>query len=438
MNNIAIRTENLGKQYHIGSKQEQYKMLRDVLADTFMAPFRRAAKLLRGQATGAAELDETIWALRNLSFEIRRGEVVGIIGRNGAGKSTLLKTLSRITEPTEGYAEIYGRVGSLLEVGTGFHQELTGRENIYLNGAILGMRQAEIERKFDEIVAFAEVEKFIDTPVKHYSSGMYLRLAFAVAAHLEPEILLVDEVLAVGDARFQKKCLNKMEDVGHQGRTVLFVSHNMPAITRLCERAILLDEGRLVEDGPSDQVVGVYLNAGFGTTALREWPNLAKAPGNDVVRLRAVRVRTEDGQVTDTVDIRLAVGLEMEFEVLQPGHTLLPYYRVYNQEGVKVFSSVDLDPAWRGRPRPQGRFVSTAWIPGNLLAEGMLHIEPAIRSPEYKHWHLRVPEAVVFQVVDSLDGDSARGDFSGRMSGAVRPLLKWETQYHPAENERAT
>src|SRR5262249_15284152 len=194
-----------------------------------------------------------------------------IIGRNGAGKSTLLKVLSRITEPTEGWAEIHGRVSSLLEVGTGFHGELTGRENLYLNGAILGMPKTEIDRKFDEIVAFAEVERFIDTPVKHYSSGMYLRLAFAVAAHLEPEVLIVDEVLAVGDASFQKKCLNKMEDVGHQGRTVLFVSHNMPAVTRLCKRVLLVDGGRVVEDGPATHVVSAYLKSGMGTTARREW-----------------------------------------------------------------------------------------------------------------------------------------------------------------------
>ena len=435
MSDIAIQVENIGKKYYIGRRQKAYRTLREALSDAFTAPFRRAKKLLHGQATGAAELDEAIWALRNVSLEIKCGEVVGIIGRNGAGKSTFLKILSRITEPTEGCAVIRGRVGSLLEVGTGFHNELTGRENVYLNGAILGMKRVEIDRKFDEIVAFAEVEKFIDTPVKHYSSGMYLRLAFAVAAHLEPEILLVDEVLAVGDATFQKKCLNKMEDVGHQGRTVLFVSHNMPAVTRLCERAILLDEGRVVKDGSSAEIVGVYLKSGLGTTAAREWPDLARAPGDDIVRLCAVRVRTEDGQIADTVDIRLPVGIEMEYEVLQPGHTLLPYYRVFNQEGVKVFSAVDLDPAWRGRSRPTGRYISTAWIPGNLLAEGMLYIEPAIRSPEYKNWHLREPEAIAFQVIDSMDGDTARGNFTGRMAGAVRPLLKWDTKYSSDGNE---
>ncbi|RMF29403.1 MAG: ATP-binding cassette domain-containing protein, partial [Chloroflexi bacterium] len=355
----------------------------------------------------------------------------GIIGRNGAGKSTLLKVLSRITEPTEGYAEIHGRVGSLLEVGTGFHNELTGRENIYLNGAILGMKRAEIDRKFDEIVAFAEVEKFIDTPVKHYSSGMYLRLAFAVAAHLEPEILLVDEVLAVGDARFQRKCLNKMEEVGQEGRTVLFVSHSMPSITRLCERVILLDEGRIIADGPAHQVVSAYLNSGLGTTAAREWPDLAKAPGDDVVRLRAVRVRTEDGRVTDAVDIRQAVGIEMEYEVLRPGHLLMPYYNVFNQDGVKLFTAIDQDPPWRRRPRPPGRYVSTAWIPGNFLAEGTLFIGPAMRTKEPMIRHFLVRDAIAFQVVDSMDGDSVRGDWVGDLGGVIRPSLKWTTRYSP-------
>lgn len=431
MSEIAIRVEGLGKKYYIGRKQEKYRTLRDTLAHAFTAPFRRVGKLLQGQATGAAELDETIWALRDVSFEVKEGEVVGIIGRNGAGKSTLLKVLSRITEPTEGYAEIHGRVGSLLEVGTGFHDELTGRENIYLNGAILGMKRTEIDRKFDEIVDFAEVEKFIDTPVKHYSSGMYLRLAFAVAAHLEPEILLVDEVLAVGDARFQQKCLSKMEGIGQQGRTVLFVSHNMPAVTRLCERTVLLDGGRLLMDGPSHEVVGAYLSSGLGTDAAREWPDVGKAPGNNVVRLRAVRVRTEDGEVTEAVDIRRPVGIEMEYDVLQPGQVLMPYYDVVNQEGIKVFAAVDQDPEWRGRTRPVGHYVSTAWIPGNLLAEGMLFVGAAMRTRERKVRYFHERDVVAFQVIDTMEGDSARGEFAGRLSGAVRPLLQWDTHYTP-------
>lgn len=259
MSDIAIRVDSISKQYHIGGAQKQYDTLGAQVGDALKSPFRRAGKLLRGQATGAAELDETIWALKDVSLEIKQGEVVGIIGRNGAGKSTLLKILSRITEPTEGSATIHGRVGSLLEVGTGFHPELTGRENVYLNGAILGMKKAEIERKFDEIVSFAEIGKFVDTPIKHYSSGMYVRLAFSVAAHLEPEILLVDEVLAVGDVAFQRKCLGKMDDVAQRGRTVLFVSHNMGLMQTLCERGIFLQEGRLARDETIADAVDAYL-----------------------------------------------------------------------------------------------------------------------------------------------------------------------------------
>jgi lipopolysaccharide transport system ATP-binding protein len=256
---IAIEAVGLGKEYHIGGPQKTYHRLTDQLADMAVAPFRRAGKLLRGQASGAAELDERIWAIRDISFQIKTGEVVGIIGRNGAGKSTLLKIMSGITDPTEGYADLYGRVGSLLEVGTGFHPELTGRENIFLYGAILGMRKAEIERKLDEIVAFAEIDKFLDTPVKHYSSGMYVRLAFSVAAHLEPEILLVDEVLAVGDMAFQRKCLGKMDDVAQEGRTVVFVSHNMGLLQQLCERGIYLQQGTVHTDGTIHEAVDAYL-----------------------------------------------------------------------------------------------------------------------------------------------------------------------------------
>jgi lipopolysaccharide transport system ATP-binding protein len=259
MGQTAIRIENLSKQYHIGGPQKSYDRLGYQVVDSLKAPFRRAGKLMRGQAGGASEQDVAIWALKDIFIEITHGEVIGIIGRNGAGKSTLLKILSRITEPTEGYADVYGRIGSLLEVGTGFHPELTGRENIYMNGAILGMTRKEIDRKFDEIVAFSEIGKFIDTVVKHYSSGMYVRLAFAVAAHLDPEILLVDEVLAVGDVAFQKKCLGKMGDVAKAGRTVLFVSHNMAVIQTLCSRGICLRSGGVVADGPITDVVQEYL-----------------------------------------------------------------------------------------------------------------------------------------------------------------------------------
>ena len=440
MSEIAIRVENLSKLYRIG-RRERYYTLRDALTNAFTASFRWFRNGRSSANSGVSSLvsdpqsairnSPFIWALKDVSFEIKQGEVVGVIGRNGAGKSTLLKILSRITEPTEGSAEIHGRIGSLLEVGTGFHPELTGRENIFLNGAILGMKKREIERKFDEIVAFAEVEKFIDTPVKHYSSGMYVRLAFAVAAHLEPEILLVDEVLAVGDARFQRKCVDKMQDIGQQGRTVLFVSHSMPAITRLCPRTILLEEGRVLRDGPSHRVVSSYLVSGLGATAAREWPDLSQAPGNDMVRLRAVRVRTEDGRITDTVDIRRPVAIEMEYEVLKSGSQLVSNLHFYNEEGICVFVAADYDPSWRGKPRAEGRYVSTAWIPGNFLSEGSLIVGAAISTMNPVVVHIYERDAVAFQVIDTLDGNSARGDYAGPMPGVVRPLLCWTTKFSP-------
>ena len=259
MSQPAIRVVDLSKEYHIGLKRPSNRTLREAIVDAVTGPVRRTAKLLRGHPTGAAENGATHLALRDVSFEIARGDVIGVIGQNGAGKSTLLKILSRITEPSRGFAQIEGRVGSLLEVGTGFHQELTGRENIYLNGAILGMRKTEIDRKFDEIVAFAEIDKFLDTPVKHYSSGMYMRLAFSVAAHLEPEILLVDEVLSVGDVAFQRKCLGKMNQVHRSGRTVLFVSHNMATVENLCSTTMVLNEGKIAFMGPSKEAVQFYL-----------------------------------------------------------------------------------------------------------------------------------------------------------------------------------
>jgi lipopolysaccharide transport system ATP-binding protein len=289
------------------------------------------------------------------------------------------------------------------------------------------MRRAEILSKFDEIVAFAEVERFVDTPVKHYSSGMYLRLAFGVAAHLEPEILLVDEVLAVGDARFQRKCLDKMQAVGQQGRTVLFVSHNMPAITRLCPRAILLDDGTIVQDGLSHDVATAYLSSGLATAATREWLDPQKAPGSDTVRLCSVRVLAEDGQVTATVDIREPVAIELEYEVMKPGHVLLPHFSVHTVEGALAFVALDQDPQWRGRPRPVGRYRSTGWIPGNLLTEGLMLIGPCMRTvePDIKHFYER--DAVSFQVIDAPGQDTARGDYAGGIPGAVRPRLRWTT-----------
>jgi lipopolysaccharide transport system ATP-binding protein len=416
---IAIRAENLSKQYTIRGGRASYETLRDRISDW-------VASFLRGDLRAGE--DEAFWALRDVSFEVGQGEVIGIIGRNGAGKSTLLKILSRVTEPTSGFVEIHGRVVSLLEVGTGFHDELSGRENTYLNGAFLGMPKAEIDRKFDEIVAFAEIEKFIDTPVKHYSSGMYLRLAFAVAAHLEPEILCVDEVLAVGDARFQKKCLQKMGDTGQRGRTVLFVSHNIPVIRHLCQRAILLSEGGIIADGPSEEVTNLYLRPETAAGAVREWNDPATAPAGEVARLRAIRLRGEDGRVTHLVDIRSPVVVEMEYEVLKPGWVLLPSFGFYNHEGVCAFVAQDLDPTWRRRPRPIGRYVSAVTVPGNFFSDGTIFVNAGLNTLEPYNLQFHESSVVSFEVVDSPESDSARGDYTGAMRGVIRPLLEWTTQ----------
>ncbi|MCU1231266.1 MAG: transporter related [Acidobacteria bacterium] len=411
----SIEVEKLAKKYVIGGVKELgYRTLRDSISGLFRSSGERAQR-------------ETIWALRDISFTAEQGEVIGIIGRNGAGKSTLLKVLSRITEPTEGIARLYGRAGALLEVGTGFHPELTGRENIFLNGAILGMARAEIARKLDEIVAFAEVGQFIDTPVKRYSSGMYVRLAFGVAAHLETDILIVDEVLAVGDASFQRKCLAKIEDVGRHGRTVLFVSHNLSSVTRLCPRALLIEEGRVKKDGPSHEVVRFYLHSDLGTTAAREWADASRAPGDRITRLRAIRVRSE-GEIAPKIDIRNAVQIEMEWDVLQPGHVLVPNLHFHNEEGAVVFVSNDLDPAWRRRPRDIGRYLSTVEVPGNFLSEGTLIVGAAVSTMDPVLVHFYEQDAVAFEVLDSLTGDTARGDYGGEYPGAVRPILRWTSE----------
>jgi lipopolysaccharide transport system ATP-binding protein len=427
MSYIAVRVDGLSKKYRIGARAKSSDTLRDHIMSNLKSLCGRNSRDAPAASAGQGGETDTFWALRDVSFEVKQGEALGIIGRNGAGKSTLLKILSRITEPTHGRAEINGRVSSLLEVGTGFQGELTGRENVYLNGTILGMKRKEITRKFDEIVAFSGVEQFIDTPVKRYSSGMYLRLAFAVAAHLEPDILIVDEVLAVGDVAFQKKCLGKMAGVAEEGRTIFFVSHNMPAITRLCERAIYFDQGRLCHDGPTHEVVKAYMNLGLGCMSSREWLDPSNAPSGEIARLRAVRVRTEDGECTDNIDIRKSVGLEMEYEVLMPGFKLQSSIGLYNDEGVHVFETIDLDPVWRGRIRPPGRYRSTAWIPGNYLAEGTMFVTVDLSTID--PWIVQCIErqAVAFQVIDSCDGDSARGDWAGPMPGVVRPMLKWDT-----------
>jgi lipopolysaccharide transport system ATP-binding protein len=359
----VVSLDGIGKRYQLGASAGahfQYRTLRETLAGA----------LKRGRKKpepGSREL----WALRNVSFSIDAGERVGVIGRNGAGKSTLLKVLSRVTAPTEGRAMVRGRVASLLEVGTGFHPELSGRDNISLNGAILGMGRREIAAKREEIVEFAGVERFLDTPVKRYSSGMYLRLAFAVAAHLDPEVLLVDEVLAVGDAEFQKKCLGRMEEIGRTGRTVVFVSHSMPSILRLCERVVLLDSGGVLADGPPHKVVRTYLDTGLGSSGERVWDPVS-APGDNVVRLHAVRVRS-GGEIAEEVDIRKPVEIEVEYRQLRVTDMVRPSVNLHisNEDGVLLFVTNDFNNRqWWSSPRREGLVRAVCRIPGNFLAEG--------------------------------------------------------------------
>jgi lipopolysaccharide transport system ATP-binding protein len=411
----VIAARGLAKQYMLGQHQAAYGTLRESLAHV-------GRRFTGREHTGESQ---EVWALRDVTFDVQQGEVLGIVGRNGAGKSTLLKVLTRITSPSSGRVEIRGRVGSLLEVGTGFHPELTGRENIYLNGAILGMKRREIEQRFDAIVEFSGVERFMDTPVKRYSSGMYVRLAFAVAAHLEPEILLIDEVLAVGDAEFQRRCLGRMEELGSSGRTVIFVSHQLPAIAQLCDRAIQIDAGRVVGDGRAADVIANYLHQTHSSGSVREWSEQS-APGNDLAKILAVRLVPHEGMPPGVVDVRRPVAIETVFKVLRDGKPLFPKLKLLDQEGAIAFNAIDTDERWLD-PTPPGEYVSTAWIPGNLLNEGSVIVEMAICSidfPKLEH-HAAVYEAISFEVLDPGEGDSARGNFAGQWRGVLRPMLEW-------------
>lgn len=438
-NNSALKVENIAKRYRIGLKENEHDTLGSAVFDLLKSPFRnfrRYRSLYKfendeGNPNDEAQNDhkDIIWALRDVSFDMERGEVLGIVGKNGAGKSTLLKILSRVTHPTKGNVQINGRVSTLLEVGTGFHPELTGRENVYLNGTILGMSKAEISKKFDEIVHFSGVEKFIDTPVKRYSSGMKVRLAFSVASHLQAEIIIVDEVLAVGDSDFQKKCIAKMEDAGQLGKTVLIVSHNMASINRLCSRAILIEDGIIKMDGPPDKVVMEYLSLSSGTTAAKEWSDPATAPGKDVARLLSVRAVNVEGKVRETFDIRRSIILEMGYEVMKDGYVLLPHFRIINESGIFVFETLENDPQWRKKKRPKGYYVSRVEIPGNFLSEGLLYVSCHLLTMFPNVIQFSEKQIIAFQVVDSYEDDSARGDWQGKLLGVVRPLFDWKTSY---------
>jgi lipopolysaccharide transport system ATP-binding protein len=424
----AIRVNNISKRYKIGAAQGKFRygMLREVLVDTITAPARIARSLIR---PGARAADETnyIWALDDVSFDVEEGRVLGIVGRNGAGKSTLLKVLARVTEPTKGTVTVRGRVGSLLEVGTGFHPELTGRENIYMNGAILGMKRGEIDRKFDEMVAFSEVGQFIDTPVKRYSSGMYLRLAFAVAAHLEPEILVVDEVLAVGDAEFQRKCLGKMGDVAQQGRTVLFVSHNMSAILRLTQEAIVLKKGALIKRAPSPEAVDFYLASGQAETGERLWSADELPASTGAFRPISLRVKDRAGKVVDTVRSTEPATVEFEYTLGVPITGLRVGLYVSTMRGEYVFTSFDTDNHGnyeRFGVRKAGRYVSCCTLPADIFNEGRYSLGVNASSFGVQRYFME-ENALSFNV----DVAGAPGmQWPEMRVGPLRPRLDWNIE----------
>jgi lipopolysaccharide transport system ATP-binding protein len=421
MTDTVIRVENLGKKYVLShQQQERYVALRDVIANGTRSLGRKFLK--PGKLASPNPAQEEFWALKDISFEIKQGDRVGIIGRNGAGKSTLLKILSRITEPTTGRICINGRVASLLEVGTGFHPELTGRENIYLNGAILGMSKVEIKRKFDEIVDFAEVEKFLDTPVKRYSSGMYVRLAFAVAAHLEPEILIVDEVLAVGDVQFQKKCLGKMEDVGKEGRTVIFVSHNMAAVKALCNRAFLLKQGSIILDSDIENAVREYLVEDSVSDAMVSW-NEKTAPQSPEIRFRKAYILNDQGERAAALDCRKNFTIAVEYEVLKPLKILRIGFFMQNVEGIPICGSNDPN-AWPETIRQPGYYISQCTFPGYILNSGKYSVYFGADVPPYTKSLVSTPYCLSF-IIEDIEGHGQRNE---RLPGIVRPHLKWEVQ----------
>ncbi len=443
MSEVVIKVENLSKQYRLGvvgtgtlshdlnrwwcrlrGKPDPYLKV-DQLSGKAATPINepqimnsaRSAPNNQSPITDNDSRSEYVWALKDINFEVKQGEVLGIIGRNGAGKSTLLKILSRVTAPTIGEVKVKGRIASLLEVGTGFHPELTGRENVFLNGAILGMTRAEVKSKIDEIIAFAEIERYIDTPVKRYSSGMYVRLAFAVAAHLDPEIMVVDEVLAVGDARFQKKCLGKMGDVSRAGRTVLFVSHNMTAVQSICRSAMMIEEGRLVTFGPVSTVISRYLKGAQSQDRQGEWGDPKTAPGNDVVRIRQVRVVAENDNGLLTMQSPLRV--ETVYWVLKNGVTTHISYELINDLGVTVLTTGS-----RSAISKLGIYKSVFSLPANLLNSGGYLLKLRVVRDEKRVTYVN-ENVASFTVQDSA---KRKGAWMGREPGAVQPILPWQTE----------
>jgi lipopolysaccharide transport system ATP-binding protein len=431
MNDIAIQVENLGKRYRIGLEEETNDTLIGALSSWLQSPLRNLRQLRRLSRFDDRSSKDIIWALRDVSFDVHRGEVIGVIGDNGAGKSTLLKILSRITDPSEGRAVIHGRVASLLEVGTGFHSELTGRENIYLNGTVLGMSKAEVDRKLDEIIAFSGVEKFMDTPVKRYSSGMRVRLAFAVAAHLEPEILLIDEVLAVGDVAFQKKCLGKMEEVAQAGRTIVFVSHDMGAVRDLCDRTALLDQGKLVQVGPTDEIIDHYfsrVDEEASTEGRRQWNNMSTAPGGEHLRLCSVSLRNASGKCRSTFSVQNPIEVEFEYRILQQVSGMRFVMKLRRATGELVLASTD--HLMRSEPLAPGLYRGVCQIPGSLLNRGKYYVM----------LHAGIPGQEVLLdgrdwVAFTAKGRTAHGShYPEKWPGVVAPKLEWAIDEPIAES----
>jgi lipopolysaccharide transport system ATP-binding protein len=422
-----IRVENISKKYILGTqKRGNFVTLRDALTEAgkkfcnFINPFTKSEN---------KPTPEELWALKEISFEIMRGEKVGIIGRNGAGKSTFLKILSRITQPTEGKVVLGGKVASLLEVGTGFHPELTGRENIYLNGAILGMTKTEIKKKFDEIVEFAEIERFLDTPVKYYSSGMYVRLAFSVAAHLEPEILIIDEVLAVGDMQFQKKCVGKMEEIGRESKTILFVSHSMPLITSLCSRTILLSGGKLIADGNTHEIVSLYAKTSLESGGRIIWDD-EHAPGDDRVRLRSIKI-ISNGEVTSEVAIDKEIIVEIRYSNFQEGINLFANLYVRDSFGSFILASANLESMnltideWSTKGKPVGDYITRCVIPPNFFNDKNYIVDIRLFTGR-SELLISLENIMSFTVRES---GNMRKEYMGDWVGVVRPKLAWTTEY---------
>jgi len=414
---LMINVENISKKYRLGSYRSNAATLREAISGLTRRPFEKK------------EHTKEFYALKNINFQINRGETVGLIGRNGTGKTTLLKILSQITYPTDGRAELFGRVGSLLEVGAGFNNDLTGRENVYLNGSMLGMPHREITRKFDDIIAFADLEKFIDMPVKHYSSGMFMRLAFAVAAHVEPEILLLDEVLAVGDFEFQKRCAEKIEQLARSGHTIMLVSHDLSRIEKYCQRAIWLEGGRIKMDDKAENVTRALVKSAADYSACIEWEDEIIEYESPFVRLRRIQIVGKDRQPIKQIDLTKSFGVEIKFDVLTDEHLIVPRLDFTDGLNNLIFCAFEVDSEWHHKNRRRGQHTCTAWLPANLFGDGQIGIGVSIFS--FRPWTIHF-EASNLLRVDIVSGSAkltARGHFEGNIPGLIRPLLNWTTEY---------